>query len=89
VVPSCRNDQAERFHNSTNLVRKLGGDPDQPGASRHERPGQHAVETFHAHLAKEPDFCKLRQTIGIIRIRLIRRHIERSFGVAGIDSDCR
>src|SRR5690606_37669282 len=64
-------EQAERFHDPANLVGKLDGDPDQPGACCHKPAGQHAVEAFNAHLAKEPDFCKMRQTISIVRVRLV------------------
>jgi hypothetical protein len=47
-----------------------------------------AVEAFNANLAKEPDFCKMRQTVGIVRVCLVRRHIKRSFGMASINADC-
>src|SRR3954471_7727334 len=86
---SGRNEQTERFHDTADLVGKLGSDSDQPRARRDKRAGQHAVESLHAHLTKEPDFCELRQTIGIIRVRLVRRHIERRFGVTRIDADRR
>lgn len=86
---SGRNEKTEGFHDSTNLVGKLGGDPDQPGACRHERSGQHAIEAFYTHLTKVPDFREKRQAIGVIRVGFVRRHIERSFGMAGIDADRR
>ena len=54
-----------------------------------KRAGQHAVESLHPHLTKEADFCELRQTIGVIRVRLVRRHIERRFSMARIDADRR
>ena len=54
-----------------------------------KRAGQHAVESFHPNLTKEPDFCELRQTIGVVRVRLVRRHIERRFSMARIDADRR
>ena len=53
------------------------GDSDQPCARCYKRAGQHAVETLHANRAKEPDFRELRQTIGVVRVRLVCRHIER------------
>lgn len=84
---TCRNEQAERLHESTNLVGKFGGDPDQPGACRHERAGQHADKSFHPHLTEEPSLCKMRQTVGVVRVGLIRRDIERSLGMASIDAD--
>src|SRR6202008_1138585 len=43
----------------------------------------------HPNLTKEPDFCELRQTIGVVRVRLVRRPIERSFSMARIDPDRR
>jgi hypothetical protein len=42
---------------------------------------------FTRTLAKEPDFCEMRQTIGVIRVGLVRSHVERSLGMAGIDAD--
>ena len=45
--------------------------------------------SFHPNLTKEPDFCELRQTIGIVRVRLVRRHIERRLSMARIDADRR
>lgn len=83
------NKQTEGLHDAADLVRKLGGDPDQPRARRDKRAGQHAVESLHAHLTKEPDFRELRQTIGVVRVRLVRRHIERRFIMARIDADRR
>lgn len=32
-----RNDQAERFHNAADLIRKFGSHMDQPGAGRDKR----------------------------------------------------
>jgi hypothetical protein len=54
-----------------------------------KRAGQHTVESLHAHLTKEPDFRELRQTIGVIRVRLVRRHIKRRFSMTCIDADRR
>ena len=54
---ACGNEQTERFHEPTNLVRQLGGDPDQPGTCRHKRAGQHAVEPLYAYLTEKPNFC--------------------------------
>ena len=71
------NEQTEGFHDTTDLVGKLGGDSDQPRARYYKRAGQHAVESLHANRTKEPDFRELRQTIGVVRVRLVRRHIER------------
>src|SRR4029077_19134003 len=51
------------------------------------RAGQHAVVSFHPNLTKEPDFRELRQPIGVVRVRLVRRHIERRFSMARIDAD--
>ena len=62
---------------------------DQPRACRDKRAGQHAVQSFHPNLTKEPDFCELRQTIGVVRVRLVRRHIEGRFSMARIDADRR
>jgi hypothetical protein len=73
----------------SDLIRKLGGDSDQPGARRHERAGSMLSNPFHPHLTKEPCFCRMRQTIGVVRVGLIRRHIESSFGMTSIDADCR
>ena len=84
-----RNEQTEGFHDTADLVGKLGSDSDQPRACPDKRAGQHAVKSLHAHLTKEPDFCELRQTIGVIRVRLVRRHIERRFSMARIDADRR
>jgi hypothetical protein len=85
-----RQERADRrFHDTTDLVGKLCCDTDQPRACRDKRAGQHAVESFHPNLTKEPDFCELRQTIGVVRVRLVRRHIERRFSMARIDADCR
>lgn len=83
------NDETEGFHDTADLVGKLGGDSDKPRARRHKRAGQHAIESLHADLAKETDFRQLRQTIGIVRVRLVRRHIERRFSMARIDADRR
>src|SRR3954453_23070613 len=46
------NEQTEGFHDTTDLVGKLGSDSDQPRARRYKRAGQHAVETRHADRAK-------------------------------------
>src|SRR6187551_1905040 len=86
---SGRNEQTEGFHDTADLVGKLGSDSDQPRACPDKRAGQHAVESLHTHLTKESDFCELRQTIGVIRVRLVRRHIERRFSMARIDADRR
>ena len=43
----------------------------------HKRAGQHAVEPLHSSRTKEPDFRELRPTIGVVRVRLVCRHIER------------
>ncbi len=83
------NDQTEGFHDAADLVGKLGGDSDEPRARRHKRAGQHAVESLHAHLTKESDFRQLGQPIGIVRVRLVRRHIEHRFSMARIDADHR
>jgi hypothetical protein len=86
---ACWDNEAERFHDPVDLVGKLDADPDQSGARCYERASQHIVEAFHAHLAKEPCFSKMRQTVGIIRMRLVRRHIESGFGMARINADGR
>ncbi len=72
---------------SADLIGKLRGNLDQPGACRYERPGQHTVEPFHAHLAKEADFREMCQAVGVVRVGFVRRHIKRSLSVAGIDAD--
>lgn len=50
---------------------------------------QHAVEAFHPHFTKEPHFCKMRQTVGIVRVGFVRGHVERCFGMTSIDADRR
>ena len=70
-------------------VGKLGSDSDQPRPRCDKRAGQHAVESLHTHFTKEPDFRELRQTIGVVRVRLIRRHIECRFSMARIYADRR
>src|SRR5690606_37373689 len=47
-------EQAERLHDPANLVGKLDGDPDQPGAGCHERADQHAVEALTRTSRKNP-----------------------------------
>lgn len=42
-----------------------------------------------AHFTKESNFRKLHQTIGVVRVCLVRRHIEGRFSVARIDADRR
>ena len=74
---------------TADLVGKLGSDSNQPRPRCDKRAGQHAVVSLHTHLTKEPDFRELRQTIGVVRVRLIRRHIERRFSMARIDADRR
>lgn len=55
---TCGNDQAERFHDSTNPVRKLSGDPDQSGVAD-------VADRFCATLAAGAD--KIEQALGLNR----------------------
>ncbi len=57
--------------------------------TRRKRAGQHAVEPLHTHLTIEPHLSKMRQTVSIVRVGFVRRHIERRFGMARIDADRR
>lgn len=84
-----RNNQSESLHQTPDLVGECGRDPDQVAPSRNQRPGQHVVEAFHSRLTEKTDFRKMGQAIGVIRISLVRRHVERGLGVARIDADRR
>ncbi len=82
-------DEAERLHQAPNLVRQLRPDPHQPGPRRYQRARQHAVEALDADYLVEPDLGKVGQAIGVVGIRLVRRHVERGLGMARIDADRR
>lgn len=60
---AARNDQAERLHESADLVGQFGRDPDQPGARGHQRADQHAVIALYPHLAVKADLGQMRQAV--------------------------
>ncbi len=80
-------DEAERLHQSADLVQHLDDRVAQLAAPRDQRPRQHAVEALHSHDTVEPDLGQMRQTVGVVRIGLVGRHVERCLGVPRIDAD--
>lgn len=56
------------------------------GARVHQRADQHAVEGLDPNFLVEADLGELRQTIGVIGIGLVGRHVERLGGVTRIDA---
>lgn len=56
-------------------------------ATGDQRPGQHAVETFDANLAVKSDSRQMGEAVGIVRVSLVRRHVEMGLGMARIDAD--
>src|SRR4051795_5032695 len=84
-----RHHEPECLHQPADLVRELGRDLHQPVPRRHQCASEHAVEALDPHLTKEPDLGELRQTIGIVRIRLVGGHVESRLGMARIDADRR
>ncbi len=83
------NDQPERLHETADLVRQLGRHLECLPACRDQRADQHAVEAFHPHFAVEAHLGNMRQPVSVVRVGLVRRHIERRLGVAGVDADRR
>ena len=49
--------------------------------------GQHAVIPLDPNLTVEADLRKVCQAVGIVRVCLVRRHVERCLGMASIDAD--
>lgn len=45
-----------------------------------------AVEPLHADLAKEAHLRQVGQPIGVVRVRFVRCHVERRFGVSRINA---
>lgn len=64
-------------------------DPDQSRLYGDLRTRQHAVIGLHPRLAVEADLGQVRQTIGIVRIRLVRHDVEGGLRMARIDADRR
>src|SRR5215210_6024588 len=73
---ASRNEQAKGLHETADLIGELGRNLNQPVPRRHQRARKHAVEALDPHLTKEPDLGELRQTIGIVRIRLVWGHVD-------------
>lgn len=86
---AARNHQPERLHQPSYLVREFDRGPDQFRAGSDQSAGQHAIEAFQADLAVAADLGQLGKSISIIGIGIVRRHVERHLGMAGIDADRR
>ena len=82
-------DEAERLHETADLIGDIGFDPDQLRPRCDQGASEHAVEPFDPHFAIEAHLREVRQSIGIVCIGLVRRHIQRSFRVPSIDADRR
>jgi hypothetical protein len=48
-----------------------------------------ALEALDAHLAIKADLGQMREAVCVLRIGLVRSHVERGFGMAGINADRR
>src|SRR5215203_4990617 len=68
---ASRNEQAKGLHETADLIGELGRDLNQPVPRRHQRASEHAVEALDPHFTKKANLGELRQTIGIVRIRLV------------------
>ena len=80
-------DQPKCFHEPADLIGQLDHDLDHPVAGSDQCSGQHAVILLDPNLTVKTDFRKLRQAVGIVRIGLVRRHVEGCFGMSSINTD--
>ncbi|CCW19764.1 Mobile element protein [Sphingobium indicum BiD32] len=54
-----------------------------------QRANQHAVKALYPHLAVKADLGKVRESVRVICIGLVRRHIQRRLGMAGMNANRR
>lgn len=74
-------DKSERLHQPTDLIGYLQMHLKKLAPCGDQRADQHAVETFDPDLSVEADLGQMCQAIGIVRIGLVRGHVERGFGM--------
>src|SRR3954465_81199 len=86
---ASRYEQAKGLHETADLIGELGRNLNQPVPRRHQRARKHAVEALDPHFTKKANLGDLRQTIGIVRIRLVWGHVESRLGMARINADRR
>lgn len=86
---SFRNNEPEGFHETSYLIGKVSHNFDQQTAGTDKGTGQHAVRIFHPDYFVKANLGKMSQAVGIVCIGLVRRHIERCFGVPNINADLR
>ena len=80
------NNQAKRPHEAADLVGEIARDADELGASAHQRPHLHRRPALHPNLPEEPGLGEQGQTVGVGRVGLVRRRVERRLGMPCVDA---
>src|SRR4051812_1819513 len=83
---ALRHDQAEGPHDAADLVGELDRDAEQLAARAHQRSRQHRRVSLDPDLPVEADLRDLRQAVGVVRVGLVRRHVERRLRVPRVDA---
>jgi len=70
-----RDDEAERFHQTADLVRDFGLYPDKLGPSSHQRSCQHAIETLDPNFTVEANPGQMREPIRVVGVGFVGGYV--------------
>lgn len=85
-VLACRRLPFKGLHEASDIIGKIGCDPDETVLGAGQIPGKHSVKAQHPHVAAQARFGQMCQTL---RISLVRHPIEGLRGMSGIEADHR